>query len=250
MLRPTLPRVVLAVVCGFCLILIAAWLSGSTGEVCKETQTGHEQCTPYNLAPFILIQIREGLHAIEGIITALATIAIAWFTWTLWQSNEKMWSVANASLELTKLDMGADLVLKTAVIEGITYIPTAQVELINIGRTKAIGVTMWCSIGVRPLPLAADAFPSDPDVPKSIIDVGPQRTIISRFSAGNPLQENHKYAIANGTAALFVVGEATYTDVFREIKTTPVRLAIGGIYGALADGKLAICEEGNTKSKS
>jgi hypothetical protein len=98
MLKPTPSRVVWALLCGFCLILIAAWFSGSTGEICKETKSGHEQCAPYNLAPFILIQIREALHSIEGVVTALATIAIAAFTWTLWKSSEKMWDATDRNV--------------------------------------------------------------------------------------------------------------------------------------------------------
>jgi hypothetical protein len=121
MLKPTLPRVVWALVCGFCLILVAAWFSGSTGDICKESNTGYEQCTPYNLIPFILIQIREGLHSIEGIIAALATIAIAWFTWTLRQSTEKMW------IETKKAANAADLSAKAVTIVEFPIIRSAWV---------------------------------------------------------------------------------------------------------------------------
>lgn len=93
MLKPRTPRIVLTLIGAFVVILVVAWLSGSTAEICDKSQAGQKECTAYNLAPFILIQIREFLHSIENIITALATIAIAWFTWTLYQSSEKMWRV-------------------------------------------------------------------------------------------------------------------------------------------------------------
>src|ERR1700694_4041502 len=93
MLKSKRARIVLALVGVFALILCVAWLSGIQKDICKETNAGQERCTSYNLAPFILIKIYEVLHALEGVITALATGTIAWFTWTLWQSNEKMWRI-------------------------------------------------------------------------------------------------------------------------------------------------------------
>jgi hypothetical protein len=45
-----------------------------------------------------------GVYVIEktAVITALATLAIAWFTWTLRQSSEKMWSATRESVDLAK----------------------------------------------------------------------------------------------------------------------------------------------------
>jgi hypothetical protein len=142
---------------GFVLILIAAWLSGLTTEICKETNTGQEHCTPYNLAPFILIQIREGLHSVEGIITALATIAIAWFTWTLWKSNKAAGEIAEK--QSTILSQQTDIQRKQyraahrphLLIRGMSLTDltmnvgmklAAQVPVVNIGNTPATVVEL------------------------------------------------------------------------------------------------------------
>ena len=121
MLKPTASRIVWALLSGFVLILIAAWFSGSTVEICQGTKLGQENCAPYNLAPFVLIQIREALHSIEGVMTALATVAIAWFTWTLRQSTEKMW------LETKKAADAADLSAKAVTIVEFPIIRTAWI---------------------------------------------------------------------------------------------------------------------------
>jgi hypothetical protein len=104
MLKPSPSRIFFALLGAFCVILVAAWFSGSTGKICNEGQPDHEQCTTYNLAPFILIEIRELLHSVENIITALATIAIAIFTWTLYRSSEKMWGLTRNSLALARAE--------------------------------------------------------------------------------------------------------------------------------------------------
>jgi hypothetical protein len=81
-------RATLSIVFGFVILLIAAWQSGSTGEICEATKTAQEHCDSYNLAPFLIIKVFKIFHALEGVVTALATAAIAWFTWTIWQVNK------------------------------------------------------------------------------------------------------------------------------------------------------------------
>lgn len=71
-------------------ILLVGFVSLIPGQynVCDtDHQTHKEYCTGYRLTPFILIQVYKFFHSIEGIITALATFAVPWFTWTIWQVN-------------------------------------------------------------------------------------------------------------------------------------------------------------------
>src|SRR5262249_5206592 len=84
MLKPSPWRIVFALVTSICALLVAAWFSDSTGIVAGLVST-------YNIAPSILIKVREALRSIEGILTALGTIAIAVFTWTLWRSTHRLW---------------------------------------------------------------------------------------------------------------------------------------------------------------
>jgi hypothetical protein len=66
------------------------------GEICKESQkTGEEACISYRLVPFLVIEIGKILDALGVAITALATIAIAWFTLTLRRSTDRLWDAGN-----------------------------------------------------------------------------------------------------------------------------------------------------------
>ncbi len=84
---------------GFADCCIAIWLSRRDMH---ETKPDHENCPSYNLAAFILIEIAKFLNEYGVALTAVATVAIALFTWTLWQSNEKMWTVTKISAEAAR----------------------------------------------------------------------------------------------------------------------------------------------------
>jgi hypothetical protein len=127
MLKPSPSRIAFSLLGWFCIILVVAWISGSTGKICNEAQTTHEQCTTYNLAPFILIQIREFLHSIENIITALATIAIACFTWTLYKSSEKMWAVTEIAAKASQ--KSADVAENALLAANNPIITITELEL-------------------------------------------------------------------------------------------------------------------------
>jgi len=152
--KPTASRVATALLIGFLLLLAAAWLSGSTAEICKEAKTGQEQCAAYNLALFLLIEIREFLHSIEGVITALATIAVAWFTWTLWRSSEKMWIVTKESADTARSSLIASnrAWIRPAIspagkfrIDKNGISGSVRVEMTNVGNAPAshINIEVW-----------------------------------------------------------------------------------------------------------
>jgi hypothetical protein len=71
------------------------------GEICKESaKSGEETCASYRLVPFLIIEIGKILDALGVAITALATIAIAWFTWSLRRSTDKLWDAGERQLQL------------------------------------------------------------------------------------------------------------------------------------------------------
>jgi hypothetical protein len=83
----------------FWLVLGAVYIVGlialipAHGEICKEGQKASEEaCTSYSLLPFLLVKIGQTLDALSVAITALATMAIAWFTWSLRRSTDNLWS--------------------------------------------------------------------------------------------------------------------------------------------------------------
>lgn len=98
MLNPTPKRIVRALCSGLVLLLFAAWLSGSHGEICEQAKSGAEQCTVYNLAFFVLIEIGRFLNDTAVAVTAIATAVIGYFTYTLKRSTDKLWEAHERQL--------------------------------------------------------------------------------------------------------------------------------------------------------
>ena len=120
----------------FWLILGAIYVVGlialipAHGEICKEsTKTGEEACTTYRLVPFIVIEVGKVLDALGIAITALATIAIAWFTWSLRRSTDKLWDAGERQLKLLaetsvtqSRDMQASIAMAKEAAESCTHL--------------------------------------------------------------------------------------------------------------------------------
>lgn len=88
---------------GAVLLLIAAWFSGSTREICEYAQGAQQNdCPTYNLAFFVIIKVGEILNYYGPLIAAFATIAIAAFTYTVKKSTDKLWSATQRSATIAE----------------------------------------------------------------------------------------------------------------------------------------------------
>jgi hypothetical protein len=211
---------------------------------CENNQANYYYCA----ANKVLVALGDLIDEHDGAITALATIAIAWFTWTLRESSEKMWDVANRTLEMTKVDMVADMVFQQGKIKDTSFTPVASVSFINTGRSRATDVTMWMSIGARKLPVQDSDFPNRKPAVMSRAEVGPQRNTTVDVSFSKSLSADELTEFREGRAALFVWGEIEYGTIFDQARIrNSFRLAIGGPYGEFRDGTLGVCETGNTR---
>jgi hypothetical protein len=60
-------------------------------EICEVVEKAKEEhCTPYQVGPFVGIKVAQVLDKAAGIISALATIAIAIVTFTLKRATDKL----------------------------------------------------------------------------------------------------------------------------------------------------------------
>jgi hypothetical protein len=93
------------VVLGF-LLATALWavvtvLNSDTSayyQICKTNEyTSQESCSPHHVPYVVIWYIGYWFDKASTVITAFATVAVAVFTWTLWQSSEKMWRVTRIS---------------------------------------------------------------------------------------------------------------------------------------------------------
>jgi hypothetical protein len=81
------------------LIVLVLSLVPSHYEICKETKEAQqESCAPYQVVPFVAIKVIQTLDKLGGVITALATIAIAIFTLTLKRATDKLWDAGEKQL--------------------------------------------------------------------------------------------------------------------------------------------------------
>ena len=68
-------------------------------KICEINQyTEHEHCTAYQVLPFLFIKVQKILNSLGVAITALATIAIAAFTYYLKKSTDKLWDAGERQL--------------------------------------------------------------------------------------------------------------------------------------------------------
>jgi hypothetical protein len=86
---------------GAALIVLVFSLVPTHYDICDAAEKSKEErCTPYQVVPFVSIKVAQILDKAGGIITALATIAIALFTFTLKRATDKLWDAGERQLEL------------------------------------------------------------------------------------------------------------------------------------------------------
>jgi hypothetical protein len=175
MLRPSTTRVVVGVLSGMALLLIAAWLSGSTGQICEQHNqaNGQNNCGPYSLPIYLLVESGTFFNFYGAAITAIATIAIAGFTYTLKRSTDRLWESGEKQIIVTKESADAAKSAANTAAEGNVltreifiaeqrpwllwrFPPTSSIikigeqinvritaEIENIGKTPALNVTYF-----------------------------------------------------------------------------------------------------------
>jgi hypothetical protein len=91
--------VVLSVSAFWIVILVLQSDATAYGEICEYTQAGQKECTTHHIILVALWKIQKVLNDIGATITALATIAIAVFTYTLKKSTDKLWDAGERQLK-------------------------------------------------------------------------------------------------------------------------------------------------------
>jgi len=218
------------------------------GEICKDgAKTGEEACTSYSLLPFVFIKIGQALDALGVAITALATIAIAWFTWSLRRSTDKLWDAGERQLKLlddTSAAQSRDMQASVAAAEAAVSVAqdTARrqlrayvcvaglirtkdpgepdgpgfaiwIDVKNVGQTPAYDLFHWAKIDVREFPLNGGFDIYCVESPsRCIISSGDKNIAFTAFKRDlTPLEE--QAILANGKA-IYVYGEIDYRDIF------------------------------------
>jgi hypothetical protein len=204
-------------------------------EICEVAEkTKEEHCTPYQVVPFVGIKIAQVLDKAGGIITALATIAIAIFTLTLKRATDRLWDAGEK--QLSHLSDTAERQLRayvTLIDEQVELVAneTAFIldfKLRNDGNTPAYHFAAWTEGEVSAVD--ADPFPDK----RPVLGDKAQRSIIGPAAIARtntseqPLSATDLEAIRKGTHAIFVWGGAEYEDAFKNPRYFVFRVSMTG----------------------
>jgi hypothetical protein len=89
------------------LIFVLTSDAASHYEICEITKEGAKECASHNVIGFAFRKIGAGLDVFSAAITAIATIFIAGFTWTLKRSTDKLWGITDRTLKSTERNLEA-----------------------------------------------------------------------------------------------------------------------------------------------
>lgn len=113
---------------------------------CAEEYYGLTQTLTYWVLGWVVFWIKHN----EGLVTAAATIAIAWFTWTLRNSTDSLWDVSNKTLIVSSRPW---LTLQPQISAGFLKINdngimlgSVAMRVKNIGKSPAERITANAAI--------------------------------------------------------------------------------------------------------
>src|ERR1700719_3570647 len=155
----TLPWRVMAFGClvGVLSGLLAVTIELVQGEICEYNQaTEHEECTTYSIVPFLLIQVGKPLNDYGVAITALATVAIGFFTLTLKLSTDKLWEAGETQRRLyedtAERQLRAYVHITKASFSNLRGDAEFFIEYKNCGQTPAYRMRSWNIMKKMPYP--------------------------------------------------------------------------------------------------
>jgi len=84
------------------LILVLTSDSASHYEVCETAKEGAKECANYNIIGFAFRKIGASIDILGALITAAATVAIAWFTYTLRRSTDQLRESGEKQIDISR----------------------------------------------------------------------------------------------------------------------------------------------------
>ena len=126
------------IVIGTALLVLVLRFIPYYGQICQAAGDGEAPgCTPHQFVPFVVLEGAQFLDKIGGAITALATIAIAIFTFTLKRATDKLWDAGERQLNLLAETSAAQSRDMQASIRAATDSANAAVTSNQIAVTNA-----------------------------------------------------------------------------------------------------------------
>lgn len=108
------------------------------GQICEPGgEAKAANCTSYQLLPYIVLEAAQFLDKMGGAITAVATIAIAIFTFTLKRATDKLWDAGERQLNLLAETSAAQSKDMQASIRAATDSANAAIKSNQIAVTNS-----------------------------------------------------------------------------------------------------------------
>ncbi len=160
----TLKEIILLVAVVTITFLLVGFLTGfipTEGEICSTAKNSNEEnCATHNIALVAIHWVGEFLESRGEAVIAVATLVVAFFTFTLWRATAKLWvagenqlaiarTVADAakkSADASLLSLRPWLTCKTEIAGPLTYNEDGDArfqfvfEIKNVGHTPATAI--------------------------------------------------------------------------------------------------------------
>jgi hypothetical protein len=252
-----IPELVAGFLLGFASLLVIFLLSSDIAahyEVCETTKEGAKECARYGILGFAFREIGSALDSYNGLITAIATAFIAWFTLSLRQSTNRLWDAGERQLELLgetsaaqSRDMQASIATATKANElnrkNFESVHRPQIRIkhlilaADIWQNEPIVVTLACvnhgtsdallqQVGLKYFVVRTERdLPIEPEIP-AIFGAADERLqsglnyTFPNINNGRILNPEENSAIQQGRARLFCVGYVSYLDVAQRMRIT------------------------------
>lgn len=183
-------------------------------------QSAHEECSRYHLAKWTVLTIIIFLDTHNGLVTAIATIFVAGFTWTLWRSGDAAARTAGMSAEHFRLSERAYFQLSHR--SGIRFFPEegkirVAMQVKNCGKTP--GTVTYQLLGPIVVRARDGKLVSPPDY-SALKDARTPETFLIpdglyKWDIGFEFKdEGIVEAIEAGEFTLFLIGYVDYKDQF------------------------------------
>jgi hypothetical protein len=186
------------------LVIGFLWLVPFHGEICKEAAKADDKtCPVYRLPPFTFIWIGKILDALGGGLTAVATIAIAWFTYSLRQSTDGLKESGEKQIRsMRAIAMKQDLRTREAIEvsnrsaevaeRALTELeaPFTAIKIIDTGLIKKTG-----EIG-HDFAILQFSVTNDGRTPARLVELV-DKTILVEIEGSTPLPMNLDYRSRN-----------------------------------------------------
>ncbi len=223
---PRHTRIVLSIVGALLLLAALSLLLPIYGEICTENQyTGHKDCAAYHIVLVALWHLAKVLNNWSAAITAVATVSIAAFTWTLWRATSEQGRLTVRAITEAQQSSQRELRAYLSVRIGAATFQdrsrnlkfAGHPSLKNNGRTPAYKVILWTRAEIIPDALTDNYnFQIAPTPEVSQASIGPGEDTILSCVVPDYVNDADITDIKKGNGkALWAWGTVRYEDAFK-----------------------------------